>query len=79
VAVFATNVSSSDRPEDLSFGPKLLSEKSLIEIVEGLRKLVLSLTFDGPLFTGAATVVKKLNELGLTGRGVLSRLPVMKG
>jgi hypothetical protein len=78
-AVFATNVSSADRAEDVSFGPKLLSEKSLMEIVEGLRKLVLSLTFDGPLFTDPATVGKKLNELGISGRAILARLPVLKG
>lgn len=79
VATFATNVASADRAEDVSFGPRLLNEQSLMEIVEGLRKLVLSLTFDGPLFTDPATVGKKLNELGISGRAILARLPTLKG
>jgi hypothetical protein len=76
--IFATNVTSADRSEDIAFGPSILTEKALMDLVEGLRKLVLSLTFDGPLFTDAPTVGKKLNELNLTGRQIVNALPVMK-
>lgn len=79
VPVFATNVTTADRAEDVAFGPRLLNEAALMDIVERLRKLVLSLTYDGPLFTDAATVAKKLNELGISGAAILSRLPVIKG
>lgn len=78
MAVFATNVSQADRPEDIAFGPKLLGEAAALRLLDGLEKLVLSLTFDGPLFTDPGTVAKKLNELGLSGRAILAGLPVMK-
>lgn len=77
--LFVTNVVAADRSEDIAFGPRLLNEDTLMQTLEGLRKLVLTLTYDGPLFTDPATVAKKLNELGLTGRQILGSLPVMKG
>lgn len=78
-AVFATNVQTADRAEDISFGPKLLAESSVFDIIERLRNLILSLTFDGPLFTDPPSVGKKLSELGLTGQQILSRMPKIKG
>lgn len=77
--IFVTNVTTADRGEDIAFGPRLLNEKTLMQIVEALRKLVLTLTYDGPLFTDPATVGKKLAELGLNGRQILGGLPIMKG
>lgn len=78
-AIFATNVTTADRAEDISFGPLLFSEDAVLDTIERLRQLVLGLAFDGPLFTDPPSVGKKLNELGLTGQQILSRMPAMKG
>lgn len=78
VLVFATNVTSADRSEDIAFGPRLLNEATLMECVERLRRVVLGLTYDGPLFTDAATVSSKLREQGITGAAIQGRLAVMK-
>ena len=48
-----------------------------MDIIERLRRVVLSLTYDGPLFTDAATVATKLREQGVTGTSILGRLTVM--
>lgn len=77
--VFATNVSTADRAEDIAFGPRLLSEAVLMDVVERLRRVVLSLTYDGPLFTDPATVATKLREQGVSGAAIVARLAVMKG
>lgn len=77
--IFATNVTQADRPEDISFGPRLINQDLLMQLVERLRQLVLSLTFDGPLFTDPPAVGKKLAEMALTGKQILGGLPVMKG
>lgn len=77
--VFATNVSKADRVEDISFGPKLLTEAVLMDVLERLRKVVLSLTYNGPLFTDPATVATKLREQGVSGMAIINRLAVMKG
>lgn len=76
--VFATNVSNADRQEDIAFGPRLMTEAFLMDITERLRRVVLSLTYDGPLFTDAATVATKLREQGVTGVAILGRLAVMR-
>lgn len=78
VLVFATNVSTADRSEDIAFGPRLMAEADLMNIVDRLRMVVLSLTYDGPLFTDPATATAKLREQGVTGAAILSRLVVMK-
>lgn len=75
--VFATNVNTSDRVEDISFKPKLISEAVLMDIAERLRRVVLSLTYSGPLFTDSGTVSAKLRENGLSGSAINARLPVM--
>jgi hypothetical protein len=79
VLVFATNVTKADRVEDISFGPRLLTEAVLMDVVERLRKVVLSLTYNGPLFTDPATVATKLREQGVSGAAIINRLVVMKG
>jgi len=76
--VFATNVNSADRQEDISFGPRLMTEAVIMDIVERLRRVVLSLTYDGPLFTDAATAASKIRDQGLTGAAILGRLAVLK-
>ncbi|MGD7191105.1 helicase C-terminal domain-containing protein [Ralstonia pseudosolanacearum] len=78
VPVFATNVATADRPEDIAFGPHLLNEEMLMTIVENLRKVLLSLTYDGPLFTDPATVAKRLSEVNLTGAQIIQSLPTIK-
>lgn len=77
--VFATNVTAADRLEDIAFGPRALPEAALMDLVDRLRKVVLSLIFNGPLFTDPATVGKKLAEQGLNGAAVVGRLTVLKG
>lgn len=76
--VFATNVIAADRLEDIAFGPRLMTEAVLMDIIERLRRVVLSLTYNGPLFTDAATAATKLREQGLTGAAILGRLTIMK-
>ncbi|MBU6257646.1 MAG: DEAD/DEAH box helicase family protein [Burkholderiales bacterium] len=77
--VFATNSMTADRAEDIAFGPMLLSEAILFEIVEALRQLVTGLAFDGPLFGDAAGVSRGLASRGLTGKQILARLKVIGG
>ena len=72
VAVFATNTLISDRAEDVAFGPLALDEASLLGIVERLKDLVLSLTFNGPLFIDSASIGKKMYEHNLSGRQLQS-------
>lgn len=79
VPVFATNVTTADRVEDVAFGPKLLNEATVIDLLERLRKVVLSLTYDGPLFTDPATVARKMAEQGLNGSSIINKLSAMKG
>jgi hypothetical protein len=77
VLAFATNVTEADRNEDIAFGPRLLTEAVLMDLVERLRKVVLSLTYDGPLFTDPATVARKLREQGVSGASIVGRLQLM--
>jgi hypothetical protein len=77
--VFATNVTTADRVEDIAFGPCQLSEATLMDIIERLRQVVLSLTYDGPLFTDPATVGKRLTDLCVSGAQIIGGLPVLKG
>ncbi len=76
--VFATNVKTVDRLEDVAFGPMLMSESLLMDIVDRLGRVLMSLTFDGPLFTDPGTVAAKLRDQGLTGAAIISRLVVLK-
>lgn len=78
VLVFATNVTAADRPEDVAFGPRLIPEAVLMDIVDRLRKVLMSLTYDGPLFTDPGTVAAKMREQGTTGAAIIARLAAMK-
>ena len=72
--VFATNVTSSDRAEDVAFGPLLLNEAQLLDLCSRLRQLVVGLSYHGPLFSESALVGKRLTELQLTGTQVTPKL-----
>jgi len=75
--VFATDTTTADRPEDVAFGPRLLNEATVFTIVEGLRQLVVGLSFDGPLFGDPAGVNKGLSSRELLGKQILQRLKTM--
>ena len=79
VPVFATNVTAADRAEDITFEPRVLLEASLMDLIDRLRKVVISLTYDGPLFTDPATVGKKLAEQGVNGAAIIGKLPLIRG
>lgn len=76
--IFATNVTSADRPEDIVFEPRLMPEVVLMDIVDRLRRVLMSLTYDGPLFTDPGIVAAKLREQGITGAAIIARLNTMK-
>lgn len=77
-AVFATNVTTADRSEDVQFGPLLFNEAQIFDVVDCLRKLVLGLAFDGPLFSDPATIGKALAAHSLTGQQIVARLTRLK-
>lgn len=76
--VFVTNVTSADRPEDILFRPRLMPEAMLMDIVDRLRKVLMSLTYDGPLFTDPGIVATKLREQAITGAAIIARLTILK-
>ena len=76
--LFATDVAAADRPEDVQFGPLQLTEVVIFDLVEQLQKIVVGLTFDGPLFTDPATIGKALAAHGLTGQQIVGRLVKIK-
>ncbi len=73
VSVFATNSVEADRPEDLSFGPKFMTEQIVFEIVNQLHSLLNGLSYDGPLFNDAQQINKKLLGAGLNGKTILQK------
>jgi len=74
VSVFATNAKDVDRVEDVSFGPRLLTESHLVSMASSLTALVTGLSFDGPLFQDIAQMNKKITEANLGGRQIASAL-----
>ncbi|MEQ1741737.1 MAG: DEAD/DEAH box helicase family protein [Candidatus Nitrotoga sp.] len=74
VSVFATNTLTVDRSEDISFGPSILSEKVLMEMVESLMALVTGQSFDGPLFRDVVQINQRLHSAGLAGKDLVKRL-----
>lgn len=78
VAVFATNINTADRPEDISFAPRLLTESFAMDVIDRLKSLVIGLSFEGPLFTDPTIISKKLLEHGINGNAIIGRLPIMK-
>lgn len=77
--IFATNTTNAERSEDIAFGPRIMNEATAFELVDGLRQLVMGLSFDGPLFGDPTNVAKALATRELLGKQVLNRLKVMKG
>lgn len=77
VPVFVTNTTVADRDEDVAFGPVLLNESLLFDLVGRLKKLILGLSFDGALFNDPPTVGKALAANGLSGRQIVSSLKRM--
>lgn len=74
IPVFATNSLIADRPEDISFGPKFMTEQIVLEVVDQLRNLLNGLSYDGPLFNDSSQMNKKLLEVGLNGNAIAQRL-----
>jgi hypothetical protein len=78
VSVFATNVPVADRTEDMSFGPRCLTEEDLSAIAERVRGLINGLAFHGPLFGDSAQLQEKLQEFGLRGRDLAQGLAAVR-
>jgi hypothetical protein len=74
IPVFATNVSTADRAEDLSFGPGFLSEALVMDIVDRLQKVLTSLSYDGPLFNDATQIGHGLRQAKLRGEELAASL-----
>jgi tetratricopeptide (TPR) repeat protein len=79
VPVFATNQVAADRLEDISFGPRFITEAIIQEVVGRLRTLLTALSYDGPLFNDAATIDRKLKENALRGQDITGLLRKLKG
>lgn len=54
----------------------MLNEAAVMDIIERLRKAVLSLTY--ALFTDPATIGRRLAEMGIGRAQIIDRMPVMK-
>lgn len=76
--VFATDQVAADRAEDVSFGPRFITEVIVRELVGRLRTLLTSLSYDGPLFNDAATIDRKLKEIALRGEDITGLLKKLK-
>lgn len=74
VSAFATNSKQVDRAEDISFGPKLLTERSVMAVVDSAVGVINGLSFDGPLFRDAAQISRQLLNAKLTGKALQLRL-----
>ncbi len=74
IPVFVTNTITADRPEDISFGPLLLNEAVIFEIIDQLRSLVNGLAYEGPLFGDPPLVSRGLQTRNLSGKQLLQRL-----
>jgi hypothetical protein len=79
VPVFATNVTTPDRPEDLSFGPSFLSEALVMDIIERLRKVLTALSYDGRLFNQPDQINEGLRQAKLRGEDIVASLGKPKG
>lgn len=78
VAVFATNTTVADRGEDIGFGPLLLAEAKVMDLIDRLIGLVNAISFAGPLFRDPADIGRRLAAAGLTGRAIAGKLDVLK-
>lgn len=78
VPVFVTNVVEVDRAEDISFGPRFLTEPILFVIVDCMRELINGVSFQGPLFNDGPQMNRRLQEVKLSGRDIAAKLRAMK-
>lgn len=74
VPVFATNSLDVDRPEDVSYGPRFMTESVVLGIVDSLRELINGISYEGPLFNDPPTINRKLLDARLSGREIAGRL-----
>ena len=74
VPVFATNSTSADRGEDVAFGPSLMNESFLFEIIGRLKRLIVGLSFDGALFNDVAAIQAAIKGNSLGGRQIAAEL-----
>lgn len=74
VPVFATNSLDVDRPEDISYGPRFMTESVVLGIVDSLCVLVNGISYEGPLFIDPATINRRVLDERLTGREIVGRL-----
>lgn len=72
--VFVTNSAKADRSEDVSFGPRLMTQDLIFSVLNDLRQAVLSITFDGPLFTDPSSLARAFAANNLSGKQILARL-----
>ena len=72
--VFITNSAKADRVEDISFGPRLMTQDLIFSLLNDLRQAVLSITFDGPLFTDPSSLARAYAANNLSGKQILARL-----
>lgn len=78
IPVFATDQVAADRAEDISFGPRFITDAIVRELVGELRTLITSLSYDGPLFNDAATIDRRLKETALRGEDITRLLKSLK-
>jgi hypothetical protein len=78
VCVFATNMLGCDREEDISFGPKVLTEASAIKLADALKSMVAALSFDGPLFSNNERIAGLIGPARLTAGGIQTQLATIK-
>ena len=74
VTIFATNVNKYDRPEDVSFGPLVLNEHLLTNMIDGLVRCINGIHFDGPLFMDISKLSSGLQSEGLTSPEILRKM-----
>lgn len=72
--VFVTNSAKADRAEDVSFGPRLMTQDLIFSVLNDLRQAELSITFDGPLFTDPSSLARAFAANNLSGKQILARL-----
>ena len=77
-SIFATNSRKVDQAEDISFGPLIMTEAHVMHLVDAVIAVVNGLSFDGPLFRDRAEIGKRLNAVGLTGKGILRKLEFLR-
>ncbi|QYF93057.1 DEAD/DEAH box helicase family protein [Massilia sp. PAMC28688] len=78
IPVFATNSMMADRAEDIGFGPRVLAEIKIMDLIDRLIALVNAISFAGPLFRDPADIGRRLAAAGVTGRAIAASLNVLK-